>query len=189
MLTAQEIEQLQQENEELKKQNILMQNKVIKVEQIKEVPPPNYDSDMQKLKQLELRCKRLQKFMDYGNMSGLQTLIEQFRAYSRTQLKKISTELQMVEYGDDENDALKEFVEYIDHIRKELYSFVDFQEKSFKNPVLNQCEEIMTAIIDDFMKPETFKNLSEGKLKELFYTLQTFRQIIHQYKEENESDE
>lgn len=185
MLTAQEIEELQQENDELKKQNILMQNKVIKVEQIKEVAPPNYHSDMQRLKQLELRCKKLQKFMDYGNISGLQTLIEQFMAYSRTQLKKISIELQMSEYGDSENDILKEFVEYLDHIRQELHSFIDFQEKSLKSPVLNQCEEIMSGIIDDFTKPESFNDLSEAKLKELFYTLQTFRQIIQQYKEEN----
>lgn len=178
-----EYEILQQKYNSLQKEIIEMKNQVLKVNCIKEVLPPHYEEDMQRLRQLETRNKKLQKIVDLGNISGLQTLIEQYVLFSRTQLKKISLEMQFSEYGDVESKIIEEFVEYLDHIRSELHNLILFQEKNLRNPLLNQCDEEMAGIINELLNKTNFIKLSNKRLNELFFTLQTFRHIIDEFKE------
>lgn len=181
-----EYEILQQKYNSLQKEIIEMKNQVLKVNCIKEVLPPHYEEDMQRLRQLETRTKKLQKIVDLGNISGLQTLIEQYVLFSRTQLKKISLEMQFSEYGDVESKSIEEFVEYLDHIRSELHNLILFQEKNLRNPLLNQCDEEMAGIVNELLNKTNFIKLSNKRLNELFFTLQTFRHIIDEFKEEPE---
>ena len=184
-----EYEILQQKYNSLQKEIIEMKNQVLKVNCIKEVLPPHYEEDMQRLRQLETRTKKLQKIVDLGNISGLQTLIEQYVLFSRTQLKKISLEMQFSEYGDVESKIIEEFVEYLDHIRSELHNLILFQEKNLRNPLLNQCDEEMAGIVNELLNKTNFIKLSNKRLNELFFTLQTFRHIIDEFKEEPEIHE
>jgi len=185
-----DIELLRRENEQLKREKIGFKNQVIKVEKIKEVLPASYTADMQRLKQLELRCRKLQKIVDYGNISGLQTLIEQFTTYSRAQLKKISMEMQLVEYGEIEDKLIQEFIAYLDYTRDELHNLVLLQEKKFfENLLLVQCEEEIAKIMGAFQRTEKMVNLQDEKLKELFYTLQSFNKILQQYFSDEVHDE
>ena len=184
-----EYEILQQKYNSLQKEIIEMKNQVLKVNCIKEVLPPHYEEDMQRLRQLETRTKKLQKIVDLGNISGLQTLIEQYVLFSRTQLKKISLEMQFSEYGDVESKSIEEFVEYLDHIRSELHNLILFQEKNLRNPLLNQCDEEMAGIVNELLNKTNFIKLSNKRLNELFFTLQTFRHIIDEFKEEPEIHE
>ena len=184
------IELLRRENEQLKRERIGFKNQIIKVEKIKEVLPASYTADMQRLKQLELRCRKLQKIVDYGNISGLQTLIEQFTTYSRAQLKKISMEMQLVEYGEIEDKLIQEFIAYLDYTRDELHNLVLLQEKKFfENLLLVQCEEEIAKIMGAFQRTEKMVNLQDEKLKELFYTLQSFNKILQQYFSDEVHDE
>lgn len=185
-----DIELLRRENEQLKRERIGFKNQIIKVEKIKEVLPASYTADMQRLKQLELRCRKLQKIVDYGNISGLQTLIEQFTTYSRAQLKKISMEMQLVEYGEIEDKLIQEFIAYLDYTRDELHNLVLLQEKKFfENLLLVQCEEEIAKIMGAFQRTEKMVNLQDEKLKELFYTLQSFNKILQQYFSDEVHDE
>lgn len=178
-----DIEILRRENEQLKKEKLLIQNQVMKVEKIREILPANYQLNMQRLKQLEVRCHRLQKIVDFGNISGLQTLIEQFTTYSRAQLKKISTEMQFTEYGDIENKSVQDFIFYLDYIKEELCKLVPLQapEKFLENQLLSECKKEMSHIVDKFHNTKKITNLKDEKIKELFYTLQSFNQILQQY--------
>jgi len=185
-----DIETLRRENERLKQEKIIIQKNVLKVEKIKEVLPPNYETDMRRLKYLETQCRKLQKMIDYGNISSLQTLIEQFTAYSRVQLKKISVEMQLTEYGESESQSIQEFITYLGFVKEELHNLIFLQSKNFfKSPLHNQCEDEMAKILFYFQQTEKLIELPDEKLKELFFTLQSFNEILEQYFREGQADE
>ena len=133
------IADLRAENAVLKNKN---EEKVIKINQIKTIYPPDYETNKELLRQMKKRCTKLQRIIEIGNISSLQSLIQQYISYSKLQLKKISVEIKLNEYGLAENTQIKDFINYLDFISDELQKFLRLTEqgKFIEQPRLNNCK-------------------------------------------------
>ena len=126
---------LAKENLELKEQIQLLQmenqrlkiERVVKVIKQKEVRPPGYEADMKRLKMLERENQRFRRLLEYGNISVLEGLIADYKAASKPRLDKIVQEYQFCYADHQERMIVKEFIEYLQSVEKQLqeYLFLD----------------------------------------------------------------
>ena len=71
------------------------------------------------LKRVREENRKLKHIISYGNMSTLETLIDQYMDSSRMYLKKIAMEIQLTD----------ELIEHLEHIREELYKLIEISEE------------------------------------------------------------
>lgn len=95
----------------------------------KEVYPPGYYDNMRRLGRLEAENKKLHKILEFGNISTLGTLIDSYKAMSKIQLEKITREFQLYYADPEERERLKELIQYLAYINKELNSFLLTKEE------------------------------------------------------------
>jgi hypothetical protein len=171
------LERLRIENERLKNERKLAKSKVMCIEKITEVPPPDYEQNKKRLQQLETRYRKLKSLINYGNVSNLETLIDQYTTYSRNQLKKIVTELQLNEYEDSDFNQVKEFISFLDAVRTELEAMTSLQQKTDPSEsTLSKCQLIIQEIAMDLQK--NFNSIQEDRALEILFTLKTLHQIV-----------
>lgn len=92
-----------------------------------------FPSEMEKLRR-ELKLvreenRKLKHIISYGNMSTLETLIDQYMDSSRMYLKKIAMEIQLTDYEKSGTDKVMELIEHLEHIREELYKLIEISEE------------------------------------------------------------
>lgn len=108
------------------------------METIIEKSEDNYQ--MQKLKeandriQKELRKtqeenQKLKQIISYGNISTLETLIEQYMDYSRIYLKKIAVEIHITDYERGSTEKVLELIEHLEYIENELHQMIAMKEE------------------------------------------------------------
>ena len=101
-----------------------MKERVITVQVVKTVEPPNYQADMRRLQKLEADYKKLLAIVQYGNISTVGTLIEEYKRCSKKYLEQLSRELQYYLASAEERQELIEFIEYLDYTKTELKKFL-----------------------------------------------------------------
>lgn len=106
-----------------------MTDRVITVQTVKTIEPPNYQQDMKRLQKLETDYKKLLAIVQYGNISTVGTLIEEYKRCSKKYLDQLSRELQFYFASAEEHQELIEFISYLDGIQKELKKFL-LEEKT-----------------------------------------------------------
>lgn len=123
-IQAQRIRKLEQENASLHKENVI----TIKEIRIEQVEPLGYKQDMERLRELEKRNKELQKIIEYGNISSVSNIINEFKALSANQLERLTRELQFYLMCAEEHEELVDFIRCIEKISKELKKFLLLQD-------------------------------------------------------------
>ena len=93
-----------------------------------------FSDDNEKLRRelkrvLEENC-RLKHIISYGNMSMLETLIDQYMDYSRIHLKKIALEIQLTDYEQSGTDKVMELIEHLESLKEELHKLIAISENS-----------------------------------------------------------
>ena len=142
---ADELMRLKMENERLKRDlvatnNLTAQNRIS--------VPLDYENLKKENRKLAKQCKRLLKLVSYGNITTLQSLIDDYMSNSRSELKKILGEIQLTDYGIEEMDAVRKLIDHLDTVRSELSSFLMIQEegKFIEHPLLRQCKNEIKII-------------------------------------------
>ncbi|MBQ3443441.1 MAG: hypothetical protein IJG33_09370, partial [Selenomonadaceae bacterium] len=64
------------------------------------------------LKRVREENRKLKHIISYGNISTLETLIDQYMDYSRIYLKKIAIEIQLTDYEQSGTDKVMELIEH-----------------------------------------------------------------------------
>lgn len=136
------------------------------------------DTEMEKLrrelKRVREENRKLKHIITYGNMSTLETLIDQYMDYSRVHLKKIALEIQLTDYEKGGTDKVMELIEHLEYIKEELYKLIEINEEgevihdeSLKHDVriarelIPKLENIIKLQIDKKQGEEMEKILTE----------------------------
>ena len=93
----------------------------------------NGTEDKEKLKRELKRVKeenrKLKHIISYGNISTLETLVDQYMDYSRIHLKKIAVEIQLTEYEKSGVEKVMELIEHLECIKDELHKLIAVGEE------------------------------------------------------------
>ena len=81
------------------------------------------------LKRVREENRKLKHIISYGNMSTLETLIDQYMDSSRMYLKKIAIEIQLTDYEKSGTDKVMELIEHLEHIKEEMYKLIEISEE------------------------------------------------------------
>ena len=76
------------------------------------------------LRKIKEENRKLKQIIAYGNISTLETLIDQYMDYSRMHLKKIAIEINLTEYEKSGTDKVIELIEHLEHVKEELYKLI-----------------------------------------------------------------
>lgn len=126
------------------------------------------------LKRVREENRKLKHIITYGNMSTLETLIDQYMDYSRVHLKKIALEIQLTDYEKGGTAKVMELIEHLEYIKEELYKLIEIGEEgeiihdeSLKHDVriarelIPKLESIIQLQIDKRQSEEMEKILTE----------------------------
>lgn len=81
------------------------------------------------LRRVREENRKLKHIISYGNMSTLETLIDQYMDSSRMYLKKIALEIQLTDYEKSGTDKVMELIEHLEHIKEEMYKLIEISEE------------------------------------------------------------
>ena len=123
------------------------------------------------MKRLREENRKLKHIISYGNISTLETLIDQYMDYSRIHLKKIALEIQLTEYEKSGTEKVLELIEHLECVENELHKLVAVGEEgavghneSLKHDVklaremIPKFEEIIRLHVDS-QKSEGLENV------------------------------
>ena len=147
----------------------------------------NGTEDKEKLKRELKRVKeenrKLKHIISYGNISTLETLVDQYMDYSRIHLKKIAVEIQLTEYEKSGVEKVMELIEHFECIKDELHKLIAVGEEGavvhnnclkhdvkIARELIPKFEEIIRLHIDSSKSVELEKILTEfaKKIKKYF---------------------
>ena len=97
---------------------------VIKVQEIPSAEiyaiKKRYKENIQKVEELEEKCKMLEEALKYGEVTSLSRMIMEYQAMSVSYLEHISKEMQIYRYSYEERQRGMEFIEYLRQVASEL---------------------------------------------------------------------
>ena len=149
---------------------------------------------MQKLQEDNARIKKelrkvreentkLKQIISYGNISTLETLIEQYMDYSRIHLKKIAVEIHLTDYEKNSTEKVMELIEHLECVENELHQMIGMKEEGriaqnskmqkvvrLAREMLPRLEQIIHLKIDENKSEEISEVLTElaPRLKKFF---------------------
>ena len=144
---------------------------------------------MQKLQEDNARIKKelrkvreentkLKQIISYGNISTLETLIEQYMDYSRIHLKKIAVEIHLTDYEKNSTEKVMELIEHLECVENELHKMIGMKEEGriaqnskmqkvvrLAREMLPRLEQIIHLKIDENKSEEISEVLTEFALR------------------------
>ena len=126
------------------------------------------------LKRVREENRKLKHIISYGNISTLETLIDQYMDYSRIHLKKIALEIQLTDYEKSGTDKVMELIEHLECIKEELHKLIAVSEEGavahndilrhdvkIAREMIPKLEEIVQLHIDSQKSAELEKVLTD----------------------------
>ena len=126
------------------------------------------------LKRVREENRKLKHIISYGNISTLETLIDQYMDYSRIHLKKIALEIQLTDYEKSGTDKVMELIEHLECIKEELHKLIAVSEEGavahndilrhdvkIAREMIPKLEEIVQLHIDSRKSAELEKVLTD----------------------------
>lgn len=132
--------------------------------------------DNEKLKRELKRVREENRKLKHinGNISTLETLIDQYMDYSRIHLKKIALEIQLTDYEKSGTDKVMELIEHLECIKEELHKLIAVSEEGavahndilrhdvkIAREMIPKLEEIVQLHIDSQKSAELEKVLTD----------------------------
>lgn len=142
----------------------------------------NNEKLKRELKRVKEENRKLKHIICYGNLSTLETLIDQYMDYSRIHLKKIALEIQLTEYEKSGIDKVMELIEHLEHIKEELHKLIAIGEEGavFHNESLKHDVKIAREMIPKFEEIVQL-HIDSSKSNELEKVLMEFAQKVNKY--------
>lgn len=129
------IEKLRKENRELRHKSVQYITKNV------ETVPADYEELKRENKRQRDRIAKLSLIVEQGNISTLDSLIEDYTSFSRDKLKKIAIETSCTNFSTVEVQKVISLVEYLNYVGGELYGLVSIYEQGrfIGNPKYQLC--------------------------------------------------
>lgn len=83
-----------------------------------------YKKNMQRLKELEEENSRLKLFLKYGEVSLVETTVQEYQAFSKAKLQKIVREFRLLDAGRNERESILALIAYLDSVIEELENLI-----------------------------------------------------------------
>ena len=109
----------------------------------------------EEFEELQRHCKNLEAVLEINNISHVGEYVEQFVASGRTLLRKISTELKVIEYDPVADEHIHRLITYLDHLKDQLEQLEETGETIHRLSHIHFTEAF-------FMKTISFINLKGG---------------------------
>ena len=124
--------------------------------------------------------RKLKHIIAYGNISILETLIDQYMDYSRMHLKKIAMEIQLTDYEKDSLEKVMELVDHFEYVKIELERLIEINEEGLlaDNENLQADIKLSKTIMHRLEKIVHLKKLDEDKSEELQKILRIFQEKL-----------
>ena len=134
------------------------------------------------MKRLREENQKLKHIISYGNISTLETLIDQYMDYSRIHLKKIALEIQLTEYEKSGTEKVLELIEHLKCVENELHKLVAVSEEgdAGHNESLKHDVKLAREMIPKFEEIIRL-HIDSQKSKGLENVLMEFSQEIKKY--------
>lgn len=140
------------------------------------------------LKRAQEENRKLKHVLAYGNISTLETLIEQYMEYSRVHLKKIVMEIQLTDYETESYERVKELIEHLEYVKLEIEKLIEVNEEGFlsDNEKLQKDVKMAKKIIQKLEELVHIRQLEEDKSERLQEVLQKFQEDLKEVTEVKE---
>lgn len=83
-----------------------------------------YKENMRRLKELEEENSRLKLFLKYGEVSLVETTVQEYQAFSKIKLQKIVMEFRLLDAGRNERESILALIAYLDSVIEELENLI-----------------------------------------------------------------
>lgn len=132
------------------------------------------------LRRAQEENSKLKHMIAYGNISTLETLIDQYMDYSRIHLKKIAIEIQLTDYEKYNLDKVMELIEHLEYVKIELEKLIEISEEGLlaDNENLQADVKMSKAIMHKLEEIIHLKKLDEDKSEELQEILKIFQEKL-----------
>lgn len=164
-------EDLRQDNATLHRELVILRNQFLKAK--KQEYPADYLSLKQQVKDFKSRCFRQEKIINSGNLSSLQTLIDQYSMASKTFFKRFSIEFQLCEYGPLEQHEVEDIISFLAYMIESLQELVP-------GSVIFEIYKEEAAIAKELQKINGLQ-LSEATIQDLSEVLVSFHRALRKY--------
>ncbi len=128
MSQALQIDELKNEIEELRKENLRLQSEKSRtVEKIIEVAPLDYQKLQQQclsvaddLESLRNRCRVLEHILSYSEISPMTQIIKEYKSMSTFYLQQLTKEIEIYRISSEERAAMLDFLSYLRSVTREI---------------------------------------------------------------------
>jgi len=166
-------EDLCHDNATLHRELVILRNQFIKAKK-QEPYPADYLSLKQQVKDFKSRCFRQEKIINSGNLSSLQTLIDQYTMASKTFLKRFSIEFQLCEWTTYEQHEVEDIISFLTYMIKSLQELVP-------GSVIFEIYKEEAAIAKELQRINGLGQLSEATMQDLSEVLVSFHRALRKY--------
>lgn len=168
------IDKLRKENRKLR------QTRVTQITKQVEVVPPDYKELKWTCRKQEERIHNLQRIIEAGNISTLETQIDEYTNYSRSRLKSIAHEAAMTSFSEAEARKVLSFVEYLNYVSSEIYGLISVYEggRRMATPALRVCATKLDQLLEFIGQKSFLATLDEKKLHLFLHAIDTFQSEI-----------
>lgn len=124
----------------------------------------------QELKRTREENEKLKYIISYGNISTLETLIDQYMDYSRVHLKRIAMEIHMTDYEKGSTEKVLELIEHLEYVENELHQLIAMKDKGRNISMLEDLmkrneEKEKIPLSGDLLYPESLIKQNESVQK------------------------
>ena len=168
------IEKLRKENRELRQKSVQVITKSV------EKTPADYEELKRENKRQRDRIAKLSLIVECGNISTLDSLIEDYTNFSRDKLKKIAIETSCTNFSTVEVKKVISLVEYLNYVGGELYGLVSIYEQGrfIGNPQYQLCRMKLVELQNLINKKNLLSHIDPRKMKELSTYINTFVESV-----------
>lgn len=86
--------------------------------------PSDYQEIKSRLKELEEENNRLKLYLKYGDVSVIETTVQEFQVFTRAKLKRIVRDYQLLDAGRNERHTIQLLIKFLDDTIEELQNLI-----------------------------------------------------------------
>lgn len=153
----------------------------------KEVKPNDYERLKATVVLQQKEIEKLRDFIDFGSISTLENLIRNFQENARVHLAKIIKEIHLMSFSKEEVALAFEFIDYLENIRKEIYSVVAICDiNNFSdNPRIRMCISDLNLANDKTGTKSFLFALTDNELEDFHALTISYLRQLEKFKEKS----
>ena len=134
--------------------------------------------DLIKVQEKNLKLKHI---IPFGGISTLDTLVDQYMNSSRSQLKKIATEIVLTDFLPDTFNKVHQLIEHLDSVKLQLEYLIEIDEDGLliNNPPFKNDIKLAKSIIHILEILIHLEKFDENKSEKLQDILQSFHSNLN----------